>query len=70
MSGNALIQRRQAQRISKAALARIAGLSYSYVCMLERGAAAPTLPVARKLAGALQCTVDDLWPIQEESHGT
>jgi transcriptional regulator with XRE-family HTH domain len=43
-------------------LATRAGLSASYLATLERGDNEPTLPKARRLAAALDVTVDELWP--------
>jgi len=48
--------------LSRDELALRAELSGEYVRRLELGLHTPTLEIARRLADALQTTVDVLWP--------
>lgn len=49
--------------MSQEALARKAGCALATVQRVEHGETRhPTLDVARRIAAALGCTVDDLWP--------
>jgi transcriptional regulator with XRE-family HTH domain len=46
-------------------LAELAEMSISHVQRLEDGEHAPTLPLARRIAAALETSVDELWPCEE-----
>lgn len=52
--------RRVAKGWSQEALARKADVSTSTVARIEQGVFEPRLDIARKLAGALECTLDEL----------
>jgi DNA-binding XRE family transcriptional regulator len=60
---NHLKERRGDLGINQQDAAHAANLSLTYWGMMERGESRPSLDVARRVAGALQCEVDDLWPL-------
>ncbi|GAB3135436.1 helix-turn-helix transcriptional regulator [Tsukamurella serpentis] len=60
--------RRRAMRITQAELAALVGVSRQTVVSVEKGDYAPSVYLAVKIARALQSTVEDLFPLEEESH--
>lgn len=58
--GRALLARRKASGISQEALALEAGLSTTYVAMVERGEKTPTLSTVIALARVLGCSAWEL----------
>ncbi len=59
---NRIAAYRKAEGLSQRGLALKAGISYRHEQALEFGESQPTLPIARRLAAALNATVEDLWP--------
>lgn len=57
---------RERKGLSKTELAVKAGISISYVVVLEQGRSWPTLRTARRVADALGVSVDTLWPILDD----
>lgn len=55
-----LERRRKERKLSRQALAELAGLHQTYVGLLERGLRNPTLDVADMLAGALGVPLSEL----------
>jgi putative transcriptional regulator len=53
---------RKAQGVRREKIAADAGISVQYLWALERGKHQPSLDVARRLAAALNTTVDQLFP--------
>jgi len=53
-------KRREASGLSRAALARLAGLHQTYIGLLERGERSPNLDTASAIALALGKTLDEL----------
>ena len=65
-----LAERRRALGISQEALARAADCSTSYVVKLEADdPPSPTVPMAQRIALALDTTVDAIWPPQDAAGG-
>lgn len=64
--GRALRTRRTARGITQEALALEAGISTTYVAMLERGEYMPTLAVIVKLAHVLDCAA---WELVKDAEG-
>jgi transcriptional regulator with XRE-family HTH domain len=65
--------RREALGLRREELAAKADISYDYVRKLEeRGPEGPepTLPVARRIAAALNSTVDKIFPVTESEQAT
>jgi transcriptional regulator with XRE-family HTH domain len=56
---------RLAAGIHQCALAKRAGVSVSRLSTYERGWQMPSLPTAKRLAGALDCAVGDLFDVEE-----
>ena len=54
--------RRMKLHLTQRSLALAAGISESYLGVLERGESTPTLRIARRLAEVLGTTLDALWP--------
>ncbi len=70
MTSNAYEKMRQARVLKKITLkelAKMAGLSYSYISQIERGEAAPSLASLRRLAIALDVSVWELLKNTDES---
>jgi DNA-binding XRE family transcriptional regulator len=63
---NHLRERRAVLGINQQDAAHAADVSITYWGMMERGESKPSLEVARRVAAALQCGVDDLWPNEAE----
>lgn len=60
-----LRQIRESRGIRREALAAAAGISHSYVLLLESGKRqAPGVVIAQKIARTLGVEVADLWPIE------
>lgn len=57
--------RRQERKLSLRALGQISGVSYSTIGRIERADFVPTLETARKLAGALGFSLDELGALCE-----
>lgn len=68
--GQRIRELRGMQRLSQAALAEQAGLSYKFVGEIERGIGNPTLKTIASLASALQCDLGDLLVRDGTSSGT
>lgn len=58
--GRTVKQWREKQSMSRSDLAQQSGLSYPYVSQLETGLRKPSRDAARKIAGALHISVEDL----------
>jgi len=58
--GRTVKQWRERQSMSRSELAEASGLSYPYVSQLETGLRKPSRDAARKIAGALNISVEDL----------
>ena len=65
MLTNHIRQARTEQGLSQQKLAELAGISISYVKLLEDGESTPTITIARAVALALGVSVDDLWPTSQ-----
>jgi len=63
---SALRQRRETLSLKPVQVAAAADISLSYLYTLEGDGAVPGLEVARRLALALDTTVDVLWPAQPQ----
>ena len=48
--------------LSQRELAKLSGVSQTHITNLENGTRVPTITTARKIASALNTTVDDLFP--------
>ncbi len=60
---NRVLELRTERGLKQVDLASAAGISLAYVRQLESDdPSTPTLNVARRLAAALSCSVDDLFP--------
>lgn len=59
---------RQAQKLSKAALAERAGLHQTYIGLLERGHRSPNLDTAKAISRALGLSLADLIEEAEKLH--
>lgn len=55
--------------LTQGALAAGAGISQSYMSMLEKGVASASAPVLKRLAEALGCEIPDLMPPAETAAG-
>jgi len=64
---NRILEHRTEHSLSQARLAFLADVHPNTVAKLERDEMAPTLPLARRIAGALGVGVDDLWPMDKAS---
>lgn len=51
---------REAKGLSQSRLSRIIGVSSQTICMYESGVRTPKAEILKKLAKALDCTVDEL----------
>lgn len=58
----AIKEHRQALGLSQEATANRARISVRYYRLLEAGESTPSLPIARRVAGALGVDVDAVWP--------
>lgn len=56
-------ERREALGMSQQSLAEKVGVNQTAISQWERGISMPTLPKAFALAGALNCKVEDLYPL-------
>lgn len=61
-------RRRRERRATQAELAAAAGVSRQTVVAVEKGDYAPNVYLALRLARALESTVEDLFPLEEEHH--
>ena len=52
---------RKFRNITQAVLAKAAGLSQGAITLIESGKRHPTVNTARKIAGALDCDIDDIF---------
>lgn len=59
-----ILTQRKKNNISQRDLAKKVGLTDSAICQYELGKRNPSIPILKKIAGVLNCTVDDL--IKEE----
>lgn len=55
-----LKQRRETKALSQAELSRQSGVSQPMICEIEKGRKMPTVVVAKALADALHCSLDEL----------
>jgi len=58
----ALVKRGQ----SKAWLSRVSGIQRPYITKLCGGKIDPRISTGRLIAASLGCTIDELWPMDEE----
>lgn len=65
-SGNKIVGLRVLRGLYQQDLARLAGITPSYMAKIEREAQQPSPPVLRKLADALGVTIADLLADEEE----
>ena len=65
---NPVRERRRAQRVTQAELASAVGVSRQTVVSVEKGDYAPSVYLALRIARALESTVEELFPIEEEDH--
>ncbi|MET9326237.1 helix-turn-helix transcriptional regulator [Tsukamurella sp. NPDC003166] len=63
---NPVREHRRARRITQAELAQEVGVSRQTVVAVEKGAYAPSVYLALRIARALETTVEELFPMQEE----
>ena len=64
MAPNRVRRIRREREIYQIALAREVGISRQHLHDIERGRRMPTLPVAQRIARALDLTLDDLFPFE------
>jgi DNA-binding XRE family transcriptional regulator len=62
---NKLRELRKARGLAQQGLAVASGVSQTLIVMVERWDYRPTESVRRRLAHALDCTANDVWPEQE-----
>ena len=55
-------QRRLEKKLKQKELSQLAGITAAAISYYENGKRLPTVDNARKLAKALDCTIDDLYP--------
>lgn len=65
---NPVRAQRRARRITQAELAETVGVSRQTVVAVEKGDYAPSVYLAVRIARALASTVEELFPLEEESH--
>lgn len=58
-------ERRRMLNISQSKLAKLVNVNQTAISQWERGATTPSLPNACRLAQVLQCTVDDLFAVEQ-----
>ena len=63
----ALAEKRAAKNMTQRDLAKAAGTTFQHISYLEREGHNPSLRVARRVARALGCTVDDAFPSEKLS---
>ena len=63
--GKNIARLREASDIRQIELAKAVNVSQSLICQIERGTKVPSLPLARQIANALGCDVNDL--LEEKS---
>lgn len=63
--GKNIVRLREASDIRQTELAKAVNVSQSLICQIERGTKVPSLPLAKQIANALGCDVNDL--LEEES---
>lgn len=64
--------KQRAQKINKSLgqICRATGLNRQYMAKLAAGRVKnPRIDTALKIAGALRCQVEDLWPMERKSEG-
>ncbi len=64
---NPVRARRRALRTTQAELAAAVGVSRQTVVSVEKGDYAPSVYLALRVARALESTVEELFPLEEES---
>lgn len=64
---NRIKEEREAAGLTQEQLSDMAGISRPFLSTVENGSAMPTITKAAAIAKALGKTVDDLFPIHEES---
>lgn len=65
---NFLREYRKAAHMTQSELAKASGTSQVMVCRYENGQRVPKLPAARKIAQALGCQVEDIWPVDNKAN--
>ncbi|WP_129408058.1 helix-turn-helix transcriptional regulator [Marinitoga lauensis] len=63
---NRIRELRKSKRLTTVELANIAEISQSYLSELEQGLKTPTIPIARRIAKALGCELNDVFPEEYE----
>lgn len=63
--GKNIARLRKASDIRQIELAKAVNVSQSLICQIERGTKVPSLPLAKQIANALGCDVNDL--LEEKS---
>ena len=59
-TGEIIKQRREALGIEQKAMAEELGITPSMLCQIERGTKMVTMPLAKRIAYMLECTIDEL----------
>jgi molybdate-binding protein/DNA-binding XRE family transcriptional regulator len=62
-----LAAKRRQKNLTQSELARMCGISRQFLCMIESGHTPPNVKVALRLAGILDCTVEDLFAQTQDS---
>lgn len=65
---NPVRERRRGRRVTQAELAATVGVSRQTVVSVEKGDYAPSVYLAIRIARALDSTVEEMFPLKEESH--
>lgn len=63
---NFIIDHRKQKKLTQDELAKIVGVTRQTIISIEKGKYKPSLPLAFKLARALQTTVDELFIMEDE----
>ena len=64
-----LKERRRQKALTQAQLAQAVGVTRQSIIAIEKGKYKPSIELALKLARALECTVEDLFWLQESQGG-
>lgn len=51
---------REKRLLTQRELAKLVGVHHTYICHLERGRRQPSFAVAKRIAQALRCAIDDV----------
>ena len=60
---NFLRKYRKAANMTQVELAKAAGTTQAVICRYETGKRIPKITTAQKIADALGCKVNDIWPV-------